>query len=288
MVPRFQYYRAGQNISASLLRRPEHVGRRGMDSPAGPAGRRSGGFRAGGPVSPAGGVGFTLIELLTVIAIIGILAAILIPVVGAVRESARASTCLSNLRQIGQGILLYAEDHDGRAPPARNVSEDGTGGSAPGGPNSHMTFHWTIWTYVGYSVEEYSLGASSNHQRVNSDVENIFHCPTTRTRGPIYVPRASGDEGWSYAYAWNEGPLDNIHVGIPMFELSSTSRTAAVVEAYHWRVPPTRWYLEVGLIPHNGASTVLFYDGHVERLAYNEFPEASGDGIQGVFWTGWR
>jgi prepilin-type N-terminal cleavage/methylation domain-containing protein len=53
---------------------------------------------------------FTLIELLTVIAIIGILAAILIPVVGKVRESARQAVCSSNIRQIALGILSYHDD----------------------------------------------------------------------------------------------------------------------------------------------------------------------------------
>lgn len=65
--------------------------------------------------------GFTLIELLTVIAIIGILAAILIPVVGRMREQAGRAKCASNLRQCGTGIYLFANDNNGWLP-------GGTGG----------------------------------------------------------------------------------------------------------------------------------------------------------------
>ncbi|MDR1284179.1 MAG: prepilin-type N-terminal cleavage/methylation domain-containing protein [Opitutaceae bacterium] len=54
---------------------------------------------------------FTLVELLTVIAIIGILAAIIIPVVGKVRASARSATCLSNLRQIGIATQMYLTEN---------------------------------------------------------------------------------------------------------------------------------------------------------------------------------
>jgi len=60
--------------------------------------------------------GFPLIELLTVIAIIGILAAILIPVVGKVRGQAKSAQCRSNLRQIGMAYRLYAENNNGRLP----------------------------------------------------------------------------------------------------------------------------------------------------------------------------
>lgn len=59
---------------------------------------------------------FTLIELLTVIAIIGILAAILIPTVGAVRASAKQAQSISNLRQLGIALASYAQDHSGAFP----------------------------------------------------------------------------------------------------------------------------------------------------------------------------
>jgi prepilin-type N-terminal cleavage/methylation domain-containing protein/prepilin-type processing-associated H-X9-DG protein len=58
--------------------------------------------------------GFTLIELLVVIAIIAILAAILFPVFARAREKARQSSCQSNLKQLGLGMLMYAQDYDER------------------------------------------------------------------------------------------------------------------------------------------------------------------------------
>jgi prepilin-type N-terminal cleavage/methylation domain-containing protein/prepilin-type processing-associated H-X9-DG protein len=70
--------------------------------------------------------GFTLIELLVVIAIIAILAAILFPVFAQAREKARQTTCLSNLKQIGLGVMMYAQDYD-EAYPSASVYGDADG-----------------------------------------------------------------------------------------------------------------------------------------------------------------
>ena len=72
-------------------------------------------------------LGFTLLELLTVIAIVGILAAILIPVIGQALESARTAACSSNLRQLGMGIQLYTTDHKGMLPGGTNPFPDWSG-----------------------------------------------------------------------------------------------------------------------------------------------------------------
>lgn len=105
--------------------------------------------------------GFTLIELLVVIAIIAILAAILFPVFARAREQARKSACMSNLKQIGLGVMMYVQDNDESYPVCVFVPPTG----------SFIYWYQVIAPYV------------NNTQ--------VFVCPSA---GPI---QGSGGYGWN-------------------------------------------------------------------------------------------
>ena len=80
--------------------------------------------------------GFTLIELLVVIAIIAILAAILFPVFQKVRENARRSACLSNMKQLGLSVIQYEQDADEKNPNGWDPYGRGSG------------WAWQVYPYV--------------------------------------------------------------------------------------------------------------------------------------------
>ncbi len=127
---------------------------------------------------------FTLIELLVVIAIISILAAILFPVFARARENARRVSCVSNLKQIGLGVVMYAQDNDGRYPMASNT--DGSGRRWPD----------YIYPYVKSA--------------------QIFICPSVNStdvaaRGPAWAttPTPTGPTGNYFGYGYNYQYLGN-------------------------------------------------------------------------------
>lgn len=115
--------------------------------------------------------GFTLVELLVVIGIIATLISILLPALSKARESASRVVCLSNLRQIGQGTLMYANDNNGYLPGWTDLPDPSSPGNyMPDAPSGLGGSHWT--QSVGKYLNVKFVYGDPNNNRVP-----IYRCP---------------------------------------------------------------------------------------------------------------
>ncbi len=114
---------------------------------------------------------FTLIELLAVIAIIGVLAAIIIGSVSKIRDAARRTTCTSNLRQLGTAFNLYAADNRGLYPAPRQPDNNN-----PANKSSNPNPQGDNWqAELGrYVFRDQNVGQIKQY---GASV-NIAHCPS--------------------------------------------------------------------------------------------------------------
>jgi prepilin-type N-terminal cleavage/methylation domain-containing protein/prepilin-type processing-associated H-X9-DG protein len=215
--------------------------------------------------------GFTLIELLIVISIIALLAAILFPVFSRARENARRASCQSNLKQIGVGMLQYAQDYDERI--------------TPWGPRVDTTTGVHTWATVVSAPYIW-------HTRLQPYVKSyeIFRCPSMRK-----APSGTKDDGQWPSYGLPGRPDDAAHtvydyVGLHLGVVQDPSRTYLAVETVgdrnetnnankgdgRYYIPWSgEWPDANGPNPtgtnfasdrHLGTSNVLFFDGHVKAL----------------------
>lgn len=128
---------------------------------------------------------FTLVELLVTLAIIGILAALLLPALGAAKNRARRTSCVDNLRQINLGVRMYSDD---------------SAGKAPSSPNSTNFF---VLNFTGYKKMMRSYlglnGASSLRDTLFACAADAFYYEFTATN-QTYIPQPLHEQA-SYDYS---------------------------------------------------------------------------------------
>ena len=219
--------------------------------------------------------GFTLIELLVVIAIISILTAILFPVFARARENARRASCLSNLKQIGLGTMMYVQDYDEKFPLDVWESPSTIGNSGTSADHTYLTSSDKSVPAGNYNT---STGGSIAHYYTWMDflfpyVKSIqlFVCPSdTQTPGHAsygYNFFVSGLKGGGTGSYPNKDPLS----------LSAIDRSADIVvfadytTAYVLDMEPGTFCLQStveaqssSIYPHLGGGNFVFADGHAK------------------------
>jgi prepilin-type N-terminal cleavage/methylation domain-containing protein/prepilin-type processing-associated H-X9-DG protein len=223
-------------------------------------------YSVSSPRPSARSAAFTLIELLTVIAIIGILAAIIIPVVGSVRRSSQNASCSSNLRQWGQAILLYSVDHQG------NYVIRGTSNAG-----SDMT-----WQAVSTNANNMLYGAYVPH---SSLIGIIRTCPVgTDSSGSSYVINRPYISGTTVS-PLDKVPLKQVRNPTRFMLMSDMASGVTASNGYSLIGPGGLTSLVSPLFTdtvdtrHHSAANMVFGDGHIESIT------AADITARGAAWT---
>jgi prepilin-type N-terminal cleavage/methylation domain-containing protein/prepilin-type processing-associated H-X9-DG protein len=230
--------------------------------------------------------GFTLIELLVVIAIISILAAILFPVFAKARENARRTACLSNMKQIGLGIMQYLQDYDERYPRAWG-GLDGPGTDPDQGRYPDPTDIETDKSKPGGAFKvNPNPGGGANNYRTWMDYIFPYVKSVQLFRCPSYSPTAD-QSSYGYSTALNgyhrsteyytNNSLAPRNIPITTAAVRRVSEIVMIAEytfGYNYSMSPGNMYTYATaapgttnynlVTPHLNGGTAVYADGHAK------------------------
>jgi prepilin-type N-terminal cleavage/methylation domain-containing protein len=227
--------------------------------------------------------GFTLVELLVVMAVIGILAALLLPALSAAKDKAKRTTCLNNVRQINLGIRMYCDDSSDVSPVTKN----------PSARMASVAYKELMKSYLGLR------GRSSPQDRIFACPADTFYYDMIKdSRGfyniwiTVFQGQHEQQHRYDYSSYWfngfnfhtNDNPQMASWLGISgrkMASIRDPAKTVMVAESpafipYSWHEPrkPIRLPSEEAPMFLDAKNVVGFVDGHANyiKIYYEEVP----------------
>lgn len=252
--------------------------------------------------------GFTLVELLVVVAIIGVLAALLLPVLGRARQQAHTVTCFNNLRQLYLANTMYADEHNGRYAPAAPDIDEGFGG--------RMRWHGARTTASGQEAFDPKLGLLSPYLADG----RVKECPVFvefQRVGEVANAFESGTGGYGYNMAYIGSGLylrdwpEALRSGSANHRVARPSETIMFADA---ALPQDGYLIEYGFLEppfpvsrdfprgnpdwghsapsihfrHGGKAMVVWCDGHISAESFDWTLEENIYGGKNARWgVGW-
>jgi prepilin-type N-terminal cleavage/methylation domain-containing protein/prepilin-type processing-associated H-X9-DG protein len=236
---------------------------------------------------------FTLVEMMVVVAVIAILASLLLPAIAKSKSKALRIKCVSNLRQVGQAFILYADDHKGQLTPLNS-----------GGPwgSTIVPHNPTNWWY--------QILTDGHYMPETNDVHGIWRCPEARgddlnspfgkrmdgygpLEGKSYIPglpsiidyayRMDGTKRGSHFLSEIKRPSQLWlvgDVGVPK-DLKNIPKGGYRTDITTFAPDASGDYPHVTpkqpAARHDGKANVCFVDTHVEAWSYDDLRFNKGD-----------
>lgn len=227
-------------------------------------------MRATGYQRPAGHSGrraFTLIELLVVIAIIAILAAILFPVLNAANAKAQKAVCLNNLKQVGTGIRLYADENNDTLPSVVITND------------MPWSYQWRFFKELTKSYD--GLSGTSSPQ------DKIFTCPSDKfyylnvLDSPLFLTGMYQTNWSDYCSYWfsrlnlvqdSDGNNYSGIAGVKVSSLHNSTKTLMVADqpacfGYSWHQKLALANPGPDMVS-DARNVTVFVDGHADYIKF--------------------